>query len=73
MCARISMRCGEPVTRVRPGDHTDPEFDREQANYLACPSAFWNRPDGDYLSDEPYVPVLRHYDPYTMQTYERPL
>lgn len=41
------------------------EFYRNEAVYLKYPSAFWNRPDGDYLTDEPYVPALRidyYYD-----------
>lgn len=37
-------------------------FNEDQRMYLENPLAFWNRPDGDYLSDKPYVPVFRYYD-----------
>lgn len=42
----------------------------EQEAYMEHPSAFWNRPDGDYLSDEPYVPVGRAYEARRDQTME---
>lgn len=42
----------------------------EQEAYLADPSAFWNRPDGDYLSEEPYRPVVRVYDVVPDRTVE---
>jgi hypothetical protein len=38
------------------------DFEQEQSNYLAHPLAFWNRPDGAYLSDEPYVPLHKVVD-----------
>lgn len=64
--------CGEPVevVRVKPGDHRLSVQDLLiEAAYVQDPSAFWNRPDGDYLSEEPYRPTIRHYDARTHQTY----
>jgi len=41
---------------------TDRDLDNE-ASYLRNPLAFWLRPDGDFLSDAPYVPKRYWYDP----------
>ena len=46
------------------------EFLRTQNEYMLHQSAFWNRPDGDYLLDEPYQPLELFYDAATDQTYE---
>jgi hypothetical protein len=43
---------------------------QEQEQYLQNPLAFWLRPDGDYLTDEPYKPRFRFYDPCIHQTIE---
>lgn len=50
------------------GNQTDPALAAEQALYLANPLAFWNRPDGDYLTDAPYQPVNKTYDSVSRMT-----
>lgn len=59
-----SLRSEKELIRVldEEGCLMGEEFQREQRNYLDNPLAFWNRPDGDYISDDAYVPVTRVRD-----------
>lgn len=63
--AGVATYMGKRVLRqwYEVGDHRLSVQDKliEDA-YCADPSAFWNRPDGDYLNPEPYRPTVRVYD-----------
>mgnify|MGYP003147951769 CR=1 FL=1 len=62
---------GRKIIRRLEGDQTFSVQERaEQEAYIANPLAFWMRPDGDYLSDEPYQPVERFYDAGARETIE---
>jgi hypothetical protein len=64
---------GEPVIKAHRGNKVDIQFEMDQANFMAYPLAFWNRPDGDYFSEKPYQPVIRYYDATMDMTFERAL
>ena len=67
----MNLFCGRKIIRfwIEPGNKVDPALLSEERAYAECPSAFWLRPDGDYLSDTPYIPTAQHYDVVTHQTY----
>lgn len=63
---------GEPVRllRIHTGNVLRAGWAEEQRLYMSNPLAFWLRPDGEYLSEEPYRPRHFYYDVCADLTYE---